>query len=399
MDQTAVKAKIYEAIKFDGGRNLLMTVNACMQNPVALVDCSFHPLFEMQGELFEGYGAWLEHACVRLAQHANVETITIGRAGDAWIVKPIIVQSMLIGYVAVNNLHRPLQDDDAELVECIAGAVAIQCGLCSQMIQVSDLSPHSHRMLFDDLLDMQLPHAKDLEQRLKEIKWTAFQGLYVMNVALRDVPYSAQFPMIQSSISQQINQVVPVYTYTYHFNQLVLLLCFGDVPEPAMTEKQTNSLEQILQNMNLRAGISRRMDQLTDANEAFAQAQMAVEMPNKLKMEHNFHTYDSVALYHMIQISQSKIRDYHTFIHRGIPILQKYDAENHQELLYTLHVFLRESQKAMQTAQRLCIHKNTLFYRLKKIRELTGIDLDRSDETLHLQMSFLILHYDGYPFD
>lgn len=155
------------------------------------------------------------------------------------------------------------------------------------------------------------------------------------------------------------------------------------------------ALEQLLRNMNLRAGISQRLSELTDANEGFAQAQMAVEMPQKLDLKNNFHTYDSVALYHMIQSSKSKIRDYHTFMHRAIAILKKFDAENHQELLYTLYVYLRESQKAIKAAEILCIHKNTLFYRLRKIREITGIDLDRSDEVLHLQISFLILRYEG----
>lgn len=110
------------------------------------------------------------------------------------------------------------------------------------------------------------------------------------------------------------------------------------------------ALEQLLRNMNLRAGISQRLSELTDANEGFAQAQMAVEMPQKLDLENNSHAYDSVALYHMIQSSRSKIRDYHTFMHRAIAILKKFDAENHQELLYTLYVYLRESQKAIKAA-------------------------------------------------
>lgn len=76
-------------------------------------------------------------------------------------------------------------------------------------------------------------------------------------------------------------------------------------------------------------------------------------------------------------------------------VLWRRHAENHQELLYTLYVYLRESQKAIKAAEILCIHKNTLFYRLRKIREITGIDLDRGDEVLHLQISFLILRYEG----
>lgn len=395
MELTEAKLNIFQSVKLDDGVTLVRTANACLENPVFLVDCGFHPLFREKDRRLPEYELWLERARAALGQTGAVSTAIHGKHGEEWMIQPILVKSILVGYAAVCNLLRPFQIHDRELLACIAEAAATQCSLFSQMIQISDLSPHSHRMLFDDLLDMQIPHPGELQQRLDEIKWTAYHGLYVVSVALRDVPYSAQFPMLQSSISQQINQIVPVYTYTYHFNQLVLLLCFGDVPEPAMTADQTVALEQLLRNMNLRAGISQRLSELTDANEGFAQAQMAVEMPQKLDLENNFHTYDSVALYHMIQSSKSKIRDYHTFMHRAIAILKKFDAENHQELLNTLYVYLRESQKAIKAAEILCIHKNTLFYRLRKIREITGIDLDRSDEVLHLQISFLILRYEG----
>jgi hypothetical protein len=396
MELKDAELSIYQAIKMDEGHSLTATANACMENPVLLLDCGFHPLFHHSEPPSSDYEAQLAQARMVLEQAgSNCDTVH-GGSGETWLVEPVLVQGILIGYATVCNTLRDFLPEDRALLQCVANATGIQCSMYSQLVQESDLSTHAHRMLFDDLLDMQLPHAKDLQRRLDEIHWTAYKGLYVMNVALRDVPFSAQFPMLQSAISQQIHRIVPVYTYTYHFNQLVLLLCFGDVPEPAMTDTQFESLEQILKNMELQGGISQRLYQLSDANEAFAQAQMAVEMPQKLHLGGNLHTYDSVALYHMIQISQSKIRDYHTFMHRGISILQKYDQAHHQELLSTLHVYLRESQRPGITAERLCIHKNTLFYRLRKIKELTGIDLERSDEVLHLQISFLIMQYDGY---
>ena len=69
------------------------------------------------------------------------------------MIQPILVKSILVGYAAVCNLLRPFQVHDRELLACIAEAAATQCSLFSQMIQISDLSPHSHRMLFDDLLE------------------------------------------------------------------------------------------------------------------------------------------------------------------------------------------------------------------------------------------------------
>lgn len=395
MDLQDAKLKIYQSIKMDKGASLTAVANQCMGAPVLLLDCGFHPLFFLEKAPFPDYDRWRDRACIILEQAGSNCSAAHGIDGETWMIEPIFVQSILIGYAAAGLVSGPFRPADRELLQCIASATAIQCSMYSQMVQVTDLSPHSHRMLFDDLLDMQFPRANELQKRLEEIKWTAFDGLYVMNVALRDVPYSAQFPMLQGAISRQVNQIVPVYTYTYHFDQLVLLLCFHDVPEPAITDTQSEALEQLLRNMNLRGGVSQRFRQLSDANEAFAQAQMAIDMPQKLHLENHFHTYDAIALYHMIQISRSKIRDYHTFMHRAISILKKYDAERHQELLHTLYIYLRDAQKPSLAAEHLCIHKNTLFYRLRKIREITGIDFDRSDEVLHLQVSFLILQYDG----
>src|SRR5690606_36064806 len=44
------------------------------------------------------------------------------------------------------------------------------------------------------------------------------------------------------------------------------------------------------------------------------------------------------------------------------------------ELMETLKVYLQENQSMKETAHRMHIHKNTLHYRLKQIKEKTGID-------------------------
>ncbi|WP_456298190.1 helix-turn-helix domain-containing protein [Blautia producta] len=36
------------------------------------------------------------------------------------------------------------------------------------------------------------------------------------------------------------------------------------------------------------------------------------------------------------------------------------------------------------------IHRNSLLYRLKRIEELTGIDLDNEEIRLHLMLSYLL---------
>ncbi|MBK5242741.1 MAG: helix-turn-helix domain-containing protein [Clostridium sp.] len=43
-----------------------------------------------------------------------------------------------------------------------------------------------------------------------------------------------------------------------------------------------------------------------------------------------------------------------------------------------------------KTSKALIIHRNTLLYRLNRIMQLTGIDLDDTDTCTHLLLSFYL---------
>jgi DNA-binding PucR family transcriptional regulator len=44
-----------------------------------------------------------------------------------------------------------------------------------------------------------------------------------------------------------------------------------------------------------------------------------------------------------------------------------------------------------QVTKKLYIHRNTLYHRIKKISEITGISLDNGDDQLKLLLSFKIM--------
>jgi len=56
--------------------------------------------------------------------------------------------------------------------------------------------------------------------------------------------------------------------------------------------------------------------------------------------------------------------------------LKAYDLENQTNLMETLETYLDLVGKVNQTAQRLHIHINTLSYRLRRIEEIMGVELD-----------------------
>ena len=67
-------------------------------------------------------------------------------------------------------------------------------------------------------------------------------------------------------------------------------------------------------------------------------------------------------------------------------------------LLTTLHVFFDTARSIRTSAARLCVHENTVRYRLSRVRSLTGLDVagDASDQ-LSVQMALLVLRLQGHP--
>lgn len=71
--------------------------------------------------------------------------------------------------------------------------------------------------------------------------------------------------------------------------------------------------------------------------------------------------------------------------------LLQYDKENSTDLITTLYVYLDTFGKASLSAQLLFIHKNTLLYRISKIKDILHCDLEKGEDIYKLMMSLRIL--------
>ncbi|MFF6999304.1 PucR family transcriptional regulator [Streptomyces sp. NPDC008313] len=69
------------------------------------------------------------------------------------------------------------------------------------------------------------------------------------------------------------------------------------------------------------------------------------------------------------------------------PAVRTLLAPAHRELARTAEVFLDRAGQAGRTAAELGIHRQTLYYRLSRVEQLTGLDLDDGEDRLLLHMA------------
>jgi PucR C-terminal helix-turn-helix domain len=75
------------------------------------------------------------------------------------------------------------------------------------------------------------------------------------------------------------------------------------------------------------------------------------------------------------------------FVQQWLGRLTDYDAGRGTVLVWTLSEYLDHDGSYDETAAALSVHRNTLKYRLRRIREVSGHDLSAPDTWFHLQLA------------
>ncbi|HET6885259.1 MAG TPA: helix-turn-helix domain-containing protein [Rubrobacteraceae bacterium] len=71
--------------------------------------------------------------------------------------------------------------------------------------------------------------------------------------------------------------------------------------------------------------------------------------------------------------------------------LVEHDRERRSDLVRTLQAYFAAGGNASEAADRMFLHRNSLLYRLERIRKLTGLDLRDPWVALALQLGLLAL--------
>ena len=78
------------------------------------------------------------------------------------------------------------------------------------------------------------------------------------------------------------------------------------------------------------------------------------------------------------------------FCESTLGLLTEYDLRQNADLIRTLEAFFNCHGNLSQTAEALIVHRNTLLYRMNRINEIAGIDLNRPETRLALHLALTI---------
>jgi len=67
-----------------------------------------------------------------------------------------------------------------------------------------------------------------------------------------------------------------------------------------------------------------------------------------------------------------------------------------EKTLNDLDIFFENNLNVSETARQLFLHRNTLVYRIEKIKQMIGLDLRNFDDALTFKIAMMVVNYVEY---
>jgi hypothetical protein len=133
----------------------------------------------------------------------------------------------------------------------------------------------------------------------------------------------------------------------------------------------------------VRLGVGGRY-RLEDLRRSLADAEFVLRLTSSV-IDRPVAIFDELGVWRLL--ARSDASDLQNLVDYWVGALIDYDREHRSELLKTLYAYLNDFGTLEATAAKLYVHRNSLRYRLARITELTGWDLNDPEQRFHLDLA------------
>jgi len=193
-----------------------------------------------------------------------------------------------------------------------------------------------------------------------------------------------------------IQNLFPDKTKDFVFNitesDIVLVKEIKSSVEYKDLEKLARSISDTLSGefyTRVNVGIGTAVVGVKDLARSFKEAQIALEVGKVFDTDKVIVSYDNLGIARLIYHLPTTLCE--TFLQE---VFKKGSIESlDHETLFTIQKFFENNLNVSETSRKLFVHRNTLVYRLEKIKKLTGLDLREFDHAIIFKIALMVKKY------
>ncbi|MBU3142992.1 PucR family transcriptional regulator [Clostridium sp. CF012] len=315
---------------------------------------------------------------------------------------PIVIENVEYGCIFIWIDKRALTPLDNMFIESYVHIIALDF---VKKLSLYNMESNYKLEFFDDLLSDNENRQKRALERAKTFNFCKNLKYTVIVILLKDLYVLNKLAMGKvSSSHENINEIffITGRIAKLHREKIVyvdksdrILILYGsEVSKSPQTIKSEviNFCQKVLDEASkkievdkLRIGIGRSYEEATQLYKSHGQAKLIVENLSKTNGK-NIKHYDDLGLYRILAFEglQGELIEFCSYT---IKPLIDYDKINNAELVKTLKTYFECDGNKKKISEKMYMHYNTIIYRLQKIHDITGLDLENGDSRLNLEIA------------
>lgn len=315
----------------------------------------------------------------------------VNNEAESCIVAPIMIDGKLYGTITCWSYNMEFMEVDLAIQEKAATLLSVE--FLKKKIEYEIELQYKNDFIRDLLFNQEISKT-DLLERGEFYKFNDSEVYLCINISSKGILADDLFKRNINQLEGLIKIVDPNIIVGTIRNILLLMvptrnLVVTDIKK--RIQQLQFSIEQVIQ-VGIRMGVGTQYSGVRGIRDSYREAEKALSLGAKLWKDKTINYFTNLGVFRLISANENNIefRNYYDEAMRDLII---YDQGSASDLINTLEFYFSCNESIKETANQLFIHVNTLKYRLKKIQEITKLDISKSDDKFMLYMGLKIHQY------
>lgn len=299
----------------------------------------------------------------------------------------IKVNSEIAGFFSCLEVETPFTGGVVDLFESLTGLMALALGRESGLPLSLQQGLHNDLylgVLSGSITDPDLADTAFAQLDLKPGAWFVLRA--ATNVPLADNPFL--LPRIVELLISNLEKG----SFAVTDGPDIILVMKGD-PAAEQTDRLVQLIRFYLREYEVTIGVSLGFADPRQMSLYHAQALAAVRLGPRLSGGEGVYSYGHVVEYDILdRLGGAGKRE--AICHPAVRLLYGHDREKGTKFLLTLKAYIQCLGDTARAAEMLFLHRNSLYYRLNQIENLTGLDLSDGILLAHIMTSIRVYELD-----
>lgn len=318
-------------------------------------------------------------------------------------ILPVAVSQDTFGYIIVWQTVRELTEFDYIILEQASTVMALER---IKAKEIENVKLKIRQDFFDDLLSGKITSDETLQTLCDLHGLNAAHMYYCLAidihpklVAREDDLITTRFKM--ERIAKQCVDLVYQHAYRasgevtsfYRNNRIIILVGQSNEKQPTSISDKKEFAKELHELLNSKfpdsiflIGIGQQYRKIKSLHKSFSEANEVIRLMQQVNEKNEIAHFEDYSVYHLLDsnIKESALEDFFT---KSLGPIFEHDQLYGTSYMITLENYFINNLNLSETAKAMFLHRNTLIYRIEKIKGILNTDLKHSEELLKFQIA------------